>query len=172
MILTHVVLICSLSCSRGREEKKPNARHTFQKFSTAVHWNYSVHRLGFILLLDVSLSQERVLFTFSTHYWCFSGQYVLLGAEEGLFSLLVTAQQDPVMEQEQLDCLCCLWYHLALAWLRVVDWWLSDSVNACVLALKVHTDLWWWSVTMAWRNRRIVLSSVTIHVILSFFLKK
>ena len=44
-------------------------------------WQFILHNLQAILTL------------------CYSVQYILLGAEEGLFSLLVTNNPDPVMEQ-------------------------------------------------------------------------
>ena len=45
-------------------------------------------------------------------------QYVLLGAEEGLFSLMITNQGDPVMEQ--VSPRACQWMRVvenALVWL-------------------------------------------------------
>ena len=63
-------------------------------------------------------------------YLCISfpttDQYVLLGAEEGLFSLMITNQGDPVMEQVSPR---------ACPWMRVVEnvlIWLS-SEDFCVL---------------------------------------
>ncbi len=64
-------------------------------------------------------------------------QYVMLGAEEGLFSLLVTDNPEPVMEQVSSR---------ACHWLRVVESalvWLAGSsrhINMTNLVLLFQTD--------------------------------
>ena len=47
--------------------------------------------------LHVSYTSYKVYL--HVYILCYSVQYILLGAEEGLFSLLVTNNPDPVMEQ-------------------------------------------------------------------------
>ena len=57
-----------------------------------------VTRYDIIILHDTCvLLPVLMLLSITVHY-------VMIGAEEGLFSLLITPSQDPVMEQVQCTC--------------------------------------------------------------------
>ena len=58
---------------------------------TSLHWHHCTNDVSGDSFTYVTLQAILSL--------CYSVQYILLGAEEGLFSLLVTNNPDPVMEQ-------------------------------------------------------------------------